>query len=576
MYFHALATDYDGTLARDGVVYAATCMALRRFKAGGRRLVLVTGRELPDLARVFPALDLFDRVVAENGALLFNPATGRERVLGTAPPERFVQRLRSLGVEPMSVGRAIVATWEPHQGKVLEAIRELGLEWQIVFNKGAVMVLPSGINKETGLAAALDELGLSINNAVGVGDAENDHAFLSASGCSAAVANALDGLKAEVDIVLRRDHGAGVVELIDRIIADDARLAAPPRHGLCYGELAGGGQAVLVPQGGNVLVTGATACGKTTLAIALSEEMAAKGFEFAVIDPESDYEALAHAVAIGTERVAPVLAEAIQILGDAKVNLVVCTQAMSLGERQAFLAGFLGEAAALRARTGRPHWIVVDEAHQVLPSGGEAASRFDAIGVDAAILVTLSPQQISHRVLASVGTVLAIGTDAPLAVEAVAGRLGIAPPVDMPAPAEGQLLRWLPRVAEARPALVDIHPCAQPHLRHRGKYALGDLGPWRSFYFRGPARRLNRAANNLYSFIEAGAEVGDEVWAYHLHAGDYASWFRDVIKDEDLARLAEILAADAAMTPGASREAIAEAVRERYAGPADESWRQGR
>jgi hypothetical protein len=46
-----------------------------------------------------------------------------------------------------------VATWEPHQATVLEAIRELGLEHHIIFNKGAVMVLPPGINKAAGLEA---------------------------------------------------------------------------------------------------------------------------------------------------------------------------------------------------------------------------------------------------------------------------------------------------------------------------------------------------------------------------------------------------------------------------------------
>ena len=78
---------------------------------------------------------------------------------------------------------------------MLEAIHELGLEWQIIFNKGAVMVLPPGVNKASGLAAALEALQLSPVNVVGIGDAENDHAFLSLCGCSVAVANALDAVK---------------------------------------------------------------------------------------------------------------------------------------------------------------------------------------------------------------------------------------------------------------------------------------------------------------------------------------------------------------------------------------------
>jgi len=81
------------------------------------------------------------------------------------------------------VGRVIVATREPYQVAALETVRELGLEWQVIFNKGAVMLLPSGVNKQTGLAAALGELGLSMRNTVAVGDAENDHAILAASEC---------------------------------------------------------------------------------------------------------------------------------------------------------------------------------------------------------------------------------------------------------------------------------------------------------------------------------------------------------------------------------------------------------
>ena len=67
MRYHVLATDYDGTLAHNGRVDRPTVEALRRIKESGRKLVLVTGRELDELLDVFPELDLFHRVVAENG-----------------------------------------------------------------------------------------------------------------------------------------------------------------------------------------------------------------------------------------------------------------------------------------------------------------------------------------------------------------------------------------------------------------------------------------------------------------------------------------------------------------------------
>ncbi len=221
MHYLALCCDYDGTLASDGQLSRATIEALERLTASGRHLVMVTGRELDDLQKVCPRLDLFGYVVAENGALLYRPATGIETPLGPAPSARFVEALRAHGVGPISVGRVIVATWKPHETRVLETIRDLGLELQVIFNKEAVMVLPAGINKASGLAQALDRLGLSPRDAVGVGDAENDHAFLSTCACAVAVANALPSLKEEADFVTRGDHGAGVEELIDELLRDD-------------------------------------------------------------------------------------------------------------------------------------------------------------------------------------------------------------------------------------------------------------------------------------------------------------------------------------------------------------------
>lgn len=221
MRYLALATDYDGTLAKDGQVDRTTLAALERLRDSGRRLILVTGRQLEDLLQVFPHVNLFDRIVAENGALLYQPARQEEKLLGDRPSEEFIKLLREKGVDPLSVGRVIVATWEPHKTTVVEAIRDLGLELQVIFNKGAVMVLPSGLNKAVGLNAALSELGLSPHNTVGVGDAENDHAFLDLCKCSVAVANALPIVKERADFVTNGNRGAGVTELIDKLITSD-------------------------------------------------------------------------------------------------------------------------------------------------------------------------------------------------------------------------------------------------------------------------------------------------------------------------------------------------------------------
>jgi hydroxymethylpyrimidine pyrophosphatase-like HAD family hydrolase len=221
MKWQALATDYDGTIATDGVVDEPTCRALIRLRSAKVRTFLVTGRELSDFRQMEGFLPVFDMVIAENGAVLYDPASGEIRALGPPPPEEFLAELTRRGVDPLGVGRSIVATHEPHEKSVLEVIKELGLELQVIFNKGAIMILPSGVNKASGLQAALEIFGLSPANVIGVGDAENDHAFLELCGLPVAVANALPALKENAALVTKHSAGAGVAELIDLALRGD-------------------------------------------------------------------------------------------------------------------------------------------------------------------------------------------------------------------------------------------------------------------------------------------------------------------------------------------------------------------
>jgi HAD superfamily hydrolase (TIGR01484 family) len=235
VHFLCLVTDYDGTIADQGHVKPEVVAALERLKATGRRLVLATGRLLDDLLHAFPEVRLFDRVVVENGAALYSPVAGEERVLAPKADGRLLARLKQLEITPLSVGRTVVATWEPNQTAAREAIRDLGLDLHIVFNKGAVMILPPNVDKASGVLAALAELEIPAHNAVGIGDAENDQAFLTVCGCSAAVANALPAIKENVDVVLNGARGAGAIELIDRMIHDDAGLVRSQRDSVRAG-----------------------------------------------------------------------------------------------------------------------------------------------------------------------------------------------------------------------------------------------------------------------------------------------------------------------------------------------------
>jgi len=218
----ALAADYDGTLASNGTVAPETIEALRRLAASGRKLILVTGRRVDDLIQVFPEVAIFDRVVAENGPLVYRPQSRETRVLGKPPPAAFVEELQRRGVQPLTAGQVFVATEQPNERVVLDVIDQLGLDLQVILNKGSVMVLPLAVDKASGLKAALEELRLFPKDVVAVGDAENDEAFLSMCGWGVAVANALDSLKARADQVTRGENGEGVREVIRSLISKEA------------------------------------------------------------------------------------------------------------------------------------------------------------------------------------------------------------------------------------------------------------------------------------------------------------------------------------------------------------------
>jgi len=218
MRWRALACDYDGTLASRGRVSPTTIAALTQVRNSRRKLLLVTGRELPELLEVFPFVSVFDRVVAENGALVFDPASGKRRVLGHRPSPKLLNALRTHRVRPLSIGRVIVATLRTQRPVVARMIDELKLPLEVILNKRSLMVLPYGVNKASGLLDALREIGVAPRDAVGVGDAENDEDFLALCGYSAAVANALPGLKHKVDLVTSAGYGAGVTELVSCLL----------------------------------------------------------------------------------------------------------------------------------------------------------------------------------------------------------------------------------------------------------------------------------------------------------------------------------------------------------------------
>jgi hydroxymethylpyrimidine pyrophosphatase-like HAD family hydrolase len=534
MRYHILATDYDGTIATDGAIDPQTVESLRKLLATGRRLILVTGRELPDLKQVCPALDLFELVVAENGALIYRPSSKSKTVLAEPPPSAFVAELERRGVTPLSVGDAIVATWEPHSQTVLDAIRDLGLELQVIFNKGAVMVLPAGVNKATGLTAALREIRFSPRNVVGVGDAENDHSFLKLCELSAAVANALPSVKDAVDVVTTADHGAGVAELVAALVDNDfaGPRDRPERRRLTFGT-SDAGEVALDPHGGCVLICGASASGKSTVAKRILESINECGYQFCLVDPEGDYENMANAVAIGTPDSPPTIEEALQLLEDVGVNGVIGLTGTPISDRPRFFVELFSKLLQMRARYGRPHWLVLDEVHHLMPAEWEPPNDLLPEKLESVLLVTVHPELLSREVLKRVTQVIAVGATAPDVLSRIAEARGLDIPAAAAPEKPGEALLWSEH--DGRVRFVQALRPAMEHRRHTRKYAEGNLSPDRSFYFRGEEGKLNLRARNLIQFLELADGVDDDTWAYHFRLGHFSRWFREGIKDDELA-----------------------------------------
>jgi HAD superfamily hydrolase (TIGR01484 family) len=568
MHFLALAADYDGTLATDGRVDNATLAALKRLRESGRKLLLVSGRHLDDLCRVFPQIDRFDCVVVENGAVLSIPATKEEQVLGDRPPAAFIQALQAQNIEPLGVGKVIVSTWEPHETTVLQAIRDLGLELQIIFNKGAVMVLPAGVNKASGLSAALTRLGLSPHNVVAIGDAENDHAMLNLCECSVAVANALPTVKDKVDWVTQGSRGAGVVELIDRLIASDLQDMDNQRHLIALGNRNDGKDIFIPPYGASVLLAGTSGGGKSTLATGILERLAEQGYQFCIIDPEGDYESFEGAVVLGDGNQEPNLSEVMALLSKPQQNIILNLLAVKLDERPAFFSGLLPLLLELRARTGRPHWIVVDEAHPMLPASWHPASLTLPQTLDGMMLITVHPDQVAAPALSLVNTIVAIGkaphdTIASFCNRANLGLPETIPPEDLP---PGEAIAWF-RDTQNPPVQFKIRPPKGERQRHKRNYAEGALGTDKCFYFRGAEGNLNLKAQNLTMFVQLADGVDEDTWQYHLQQQDYSRWLQESIKDDDLAAVVTEIETNSELSAQESRDRVKTAILQRYTLP---------
>ena len=541
MKFGVLALDYDGTIARDGILDSEVRAAIAEARARGIAVVLVTGRILSELKQVAGDLQFVDAVVAENGAVLAYP-NGHLRPLVNSPSRIFLEELRRRGLE-FKAGQCIVELDAASAPQVLTVIREQELPLVLLFNRGRLMVLPQGVSKGVGLREALTTLRLSVHNAIAIGDAENDHDLLAACEIGVAVSWGSQALQNVADEVLRGDGPAAVATYI-RQATEKVRL--PPErighHRLLLGTAEDGHVLALAIRGRNALIAGDPRSGKSWVTGLACEQLILQGYSVCVIDPEGDYrtlESLPGVVVFGGDDPPPELPDLARVLRHPDMSVVVDLSHAPYHEKLSYLKSLLPMLAALRRTTGFPHRIVIDEAHYFLHESN--VQELLDLTLGAYTLVTYRMSDLHPALRKAIEAVIVKRTTEPREIQTLLEMAGtkiigsewkaIFASLDI-----SQAI-LLPGIQEAggKPLKFELFPRLTSHVRHKAKYLDVQLLKEQGFAFTENGKTVGAPARTLKEFVSLLADVPSTVIEGHAHRGDFSRWIADVFRDHFLA-----------------------------------------
>ena len=541
MKFGVLALDYDGTIARDGVLDPDVKAAIKEARGRGIVVIIVTGRILSELRKAAGDLDFVDAVVAENGAVLAFP-NGQSRLTGHLPPKVFFDELRHNGIEFKS-GQCIVEADAATAPRILAAIRKLELPLVMLFNRSRLMVLPPATSKGTGLREVLNTFRLSAHNAIAIGDAENDHDLLAECEIAVAVGWGSATLQAEANEIVRGDGPGAVAAYIQRA-AKEAKLPFDRigRHRINLGTDQGGRSLAIAVHGRDILVVGEPQSGKSWVTGLACEEMILQGYCVCVIDPEGDYgglESLTGVVVLGGDGLPPEMPEVARALRHFDLSVVIDLSRVPYEEKVSYLRALLPMLASLRRATGLPHRIVVDEAHYFLHDPNVRHLLDMELG--AYTLVTYRPSDLHPDLRAGMEVVVAKRLTDPQEVQTlltmvrnrdvepkwttILAGLDIGDAALLPGAeeAEGELRRF------------KILPRLTPHVRHRTKYFDVQLAGGQEFVFTENGKAIGPPARSLKQFVSLLDSEPMHSLGEHARRGDFSQWIANVFHDSRLA-----------------------------------------
>ena len=377
-------------------------------------------------------------------------------------------------------------------------------------------------------------------------------------------------VKERADWITQNDHGAGVAELVERLIASDLREMEPrlERHEIALGTGEDGQELRLKPYGVNVLLAGTSRGGKTTLATGVVERLLDHRYQLCILDPEGDYSNLEHTVCLGDSDQKPTPEEVISLLSNPEQSAVVNLLDVRIEDRPAFFGQLLPRIQQMRSSVGHPHWLIVDETHHLIPALQESTPVVLPQAVTGLMMITMKPKHLAAAVLERADVIIAIGDAPEKTLQEFADVVGTRlPPFDAHPLQQGEGIFWARR-ENASPVRFHSLLTRTERQRHIRKYTAGVIPSENSFYFTGREHKLCLRAQNLLLFLQIGDGVDEETWLYHLHRGDYANWFRAIIRDDDLANAAASIALRPGITAQEGRALIRAAIERSYTAPA--------